>query len=41
VLLDFPGEREGRSVLWCWLEGDADIEWYHRTECGFAGRRRV
>jgi hypothetical protein len=41
VLLDFPGERDGRTVLWCWLEGDADIEWYHRTECGFAGRRRV
>jgi len=41
VLLDFPGERDGRPVLWCWLEGDADIEWYHRTECGFAGRRRV
>ena len=41
VLLDFPGERDGQSVLWCWLEGDADIEWYHRIECGFAGRRRV
>ena len=41
VLLDFPGEREGRSVLWCWLEGDTDIRWYHRVECGFAGRRRI
>jgi hypothetical protein len=41
VLLDFPGERDGRPVLWCWLEGDAGIEWYHRIECGFAGRRRV
>jgi hypothetical protein len=41
VLLDFPGERDGRAVLWCWLEGDADIEWYHRAECGFAGRRRI
>ena len=41
VLLDFPGERDGRPVLWCWLEGDADIDWYHRIECGFAGRRRV
>ena len=41
VLLDFPGERDGRPVLWCWLEGDDDIDWYHRTECGFAGRRRV
>jgi hypothetical protein len=41
MLLDFPGERDGRTVLWCWLEGDADVEWYHRVECGFPGRRRV
>lgn len=41
VLLDFPGERAGRPVLWCWLEGDTGIEWYHRLECGFAGRRRT
>ncbi|WP_327029155.1 DUF2203 domain-containing protein [Micromonospora sp. NBC_01740] len=41
VLLDFPGERGGRQVLWCWLEGDTDVRWYHRVECGFAGRRPV
>ena len=41
LLVDFPGERDGVEVLWCWLEGDADIEWYHRADCGFAGRRRV
>ncbi|MET7752960.1 DUF2203 domain-containing protein [Micromonospora sp. NPDC005367] len=41
VLLDFAGERNGRPVLWCWLEGDPDIRWYHRVECGFAGRRPV
>jgi hypothetical protein len=41
VLLDFPGERDGRPVLWCWLEGDDDIDWYHRADCGFAGRRRT
>ena len=41
LLLDFPGERDGVDVLWCWLEGDGDIEWYHREDCGFAGRRRV
>lgn len=39
VLLDFPGLRDGREVLWCWLEGDADINWYHRSDCGFPGRR--
>lgn len=41
LLLDWPGELDGRPVLWCWLEGDPDIDWYHRLECGFAGRRRV
>ncbi|MCP2327168.1 hypothetical protein HDA40_005675 [Hamadaea flava] len=41
VLLDFPGVRDGRAVLWCWLEGDDDIEWYHRVDCGFPGRRPV
>jgi len=41
LLLDFPGERDGVAVLWCWLEGDDDIAWYHREDCGFAGRRRV
>ncbi len=39
ILLDFPGELDGRPVLWCWLEGDRSIDWYHRLECGFAGRR--
>ncbi|ROT31289.1 DUF2203 domain-containing protein [Micromonospora sp. HM5-17] len=41
VLLDIPGERDGRPVLWCWLEGDDDVAWYHRIECGFPGRRPV
>jgi hypothetical protein len=41
LLLDWPGERAGVPVLWCWLEGEAGIEWYHRLDAGFAGRRRV
>jgi len=41
LLLDFPGERDGVPVLWCWLEGDDDIAWYHRLDTGFAGRRSV
>jgi arsenite methyltransferase len=41
LLLDFPSERDGESVLLCWLEGDPDIGWYHRTDLGFAGRRRL
>ena len=41
LLLDFPGEVAGEPVLWCWLEGDRDIDWYHRLDYGFAGRRPV
>lgn len=41
LLLDFPGLRDGAEVLWCWVEGEPDIGWYHRADCGFAGRRPV
>jgi hypothetical protein len=41
LLLDWPGERAGEPVLWCWTEGEPDIGWYHRADCGFAGRRPV
>lgn len=41
LLLDVPGERDGEPVLWCWLEGDDEISWYHRLDTGFAGRRRA
>ena len=39
LLMDFPAELDGVDVLLCWLEGDADLAWYHRVELGFAGRR--
>ncbi|XVQ08980.1 DUF2203 domain-containing protein [Spirillospora sp. CA-255316] len=38
-LIDFPAVLDGRSVRLCWLEGDPDLAWYHRTDLGFAGRR--
>jgi hypothetical protein len=41
LLLDFPGTRNDSPVLWCWLEGDPDLLWYHRLDTGFAGRRLV
>jgi hypothetical protein len=41
LLLDVPGERDGRPVLWCWLEGDGEVAWYHRLDTGFAGRRPI
>ncbi len=41
LLLDFPAELDGLPVLLCWLEGDDELEWYHRVDLGFAGRRRL
>lgn len=41
LLLDFPSELNGEQVLLCWLEGEDDIDWYHRRDLGFAGRRRL
>ena len=41
VLADFPSEIDGEAVLLCWLEGEPSLEWYHRAETGFAGRRRL
>ena len=39
LLVDFPGDLDGVPVMFCWLEGDSDITWYHRADLGFAGRR--
>jgi len=41
LLVDFPSEIDGVPVLLCWLEGNQAIEWYHRADLGFAGRRRI
>jgi hypothetical protein len=41
LLVDFPGEVDGEPALLCWLEGESEIEWFHRPEHGFAGRRRL
>jgi hypothetical protein len=41
LLVDFPADFDGVPVLLCWLEGEAELAWYHRTDLGFAGRRRL
>jgi hypothetical protein len=41
LLVDFPADRYGVPVLLCWLEGEAELGWYHRADLGFAGRRRL
>ncbi|HEX8346789.1 MAG TPA: DUF2203 family protein [Actinoplanes sp.] len=41
MLVDFPADLGGVPVLLCWLEGEAELGWYHRLDLGFAGRRRL
>ncbi|MGH3825176.1 MAG: DUF2203 domain-containing protein [Pseudonocardiaceae bacterium] len=41
VLVDFPAELNGESVRLCWLEGETELAWYHRSDLGLAGRRRL
>jgi hypothetical protein len=41
LLVDFPAVLDGVPVLLCWLEGERGLDWYHRLDLGFAGRRRL
>jgi hypothetical protein len=41
LLVDFPADLDGVPVHLCWLEGEPELAWYHRTDLGFAGRRRL
>ncbi|GIF14135.1 DUF2203 domain-containing protein [Actinoplanes teichomyceticus] len=41
LLVDFPADLNGVPVLLCWLEGEAELGWYHRPDLGVAGRRRL
>src|SRR5258708_35440672 len=41
LLLDFPAEMDGETVLLCWLEGERQLPWYHKPDHGFAGRRLI
>jgi hypothetical protein len=40
-LLDFPSLRDGEEVLLCWRVGEGEIEYWHGTDEGFAGRKPV
>lgn len=38
-LLDFPAEREGRTVYLCWQYGEPTVAHWHDIDSGFAGRQ--
>ena len=38
-LIDFPAEREGRSIYLCWRLGEETIGHWHEQDTGFASRQ--
>jgi hypothetical protein len=38
-LIDFPSVRSGELVFLCWQLGEDAVEWWHRPDEGFAGRK--
>jgi hypothetical protein len=40
-LVDFPAWLEGDEVYLCWKLGESRIEFWHRPEEGFTGRKRI
>lgn len=40
-LVDFPCRRGNEVVLLCWQFGEKQLGWWHGTDEGFAGRKRL
>lgn len=38
-LIDFPSDMNGRRVLLCWRLGEADVQFWHEADAGYAGRQ--
>jgi hypothetical protein len=38
-LVDFPAVRDGEEVYLCWVDGEAEIGFWHELDAGYAGRR--
>ena len=38
-LVDFPSDINGQSALLCWRLGEAEVQYWHDEEAGYAGRQ--
>ncbi len=38
-LIDFPHQRQGKTVFLCWKLGEPRVAWWHPLETGIAGRQ--
>lgn len=40
-LVDFPGERDGVPIYYCWRRGEPMVAHWHPRDSGFAGRQPI
>ena len=40
-LVDFPAISGTREIYLCWLFGESNVDFWHETDTGFAGRQPV
>jgi hypothetical protein len=40
-LIDFPCWHDDREICLCWRHGEGELGYWHETDAGFAGRRRL
>jgi hypothetical protein len=40
-LIDFVGRHQGRDIYLCWKLGEAQIDYWHEVDAGFAGRQPI
>lgn len=40
-LIDFPALLQNEEVYLCWQLGESRVEYWHRVQDGFAGRKRI
>ena len=40
-LIDFPAVINGKEVFLCWERDEADIEFWHDIDAGYAGREKL
>jgi hypothetical protein len=38
-LVDFPAERDGRTVYLCWRLGEPAVDFWHEIDGGYSGRQ--
>jgi hypothetical protein len=40
-LIDFPALMDGKEVFLCWEQAEADVDYWHDLDAGYAGREPI